>query len=97
MKIRFREKRCGLLGHLLLSLSIAPGCSTIHSMATGTSYCPYNSLTGGYSETVLSPDVVDVVMRGNSSTKREQAKNIALLRAAELSLASGVSIFFADK
>lgn len=67
------------VGVLLLA-----GCATSYQ-STG--------FTGGYSETKLAPDVVRVVFRGNAYTKKERAQDLALLRAAELSLAAGYPYF----
>lgn len=78
---------------ILVGVFIVSGCATIRSLAVGTPYQPYNSVTGGYSETKLAPDVVRVVLRGNSSTSKERAQDIALLRAAELSLLAGFPYF----
>jgi len=58
-----------------------------------TSYDSSSLLTGGYSETKLAPDVVRVVFRGNSSTSKERAQNLALMRAADLSLQAGFPYF----
>lgn len=64
--------------------------STVASCAT-----PYQakSLTGGYSDTQLAPDVFRIYFRGNVPTSKERAEDFALLRAAELSLQRGFKYF----
>jgi hypothetical protein len=78
---------------ILFGLLLASGCGTIHSIATGTAYQPYSVVTGGYSETLLAPDVARIVFRGNSSTSKERAQDLALLRAADLSRQAGFKYF----
>jgi hypothetical protein len=78
---------------LFLAGLVLSGCGTVHSIVGGTPYQPYNSVIGGYSETQLASDMVRVVFRGNSSTSKERAQDIALLRAAELSLQAGFPYF----
>ena len=70
---------------ILLSAFFLAGCAT--------SYESSNILTGGFSETMLGPDVARVVFRGNSSTSKERAQDLALLRAAELALKAGFPYF----
>jgi len=77
----------------LVVLPLFFGCETVHSLAVGTPYEPYNALRGGYSETALATDVVRVVFRGNSSTSKERAQDLALLRAADLSRQAGFKFF----
>lgn len=60
------------------------GCSTAYQS---------NSLTGGYSETQLAPDVFRVSFRGNGYTTPERAQDYALLRASELTLEKGYTCF----
>lgn len=48
---------------------------------------------GGYSETKLAPDTVRVVFRGNTSTRKERAQDLALMRAADLALQAGFPFF----
>jgi hypothetical protein len=52
-----------------------------------------NSLTGGYSQTQLAPDVFRVSFRGNGYTTPERAQDYALLRASELTLEKGFTCF----
>jgi hypothetical protein len=60
------------------------GCST-----------PYQSsgLMGGFTDTQLAPDVFRVTFRGNAYTSGERAQDLALLRAADLTLQSGHAYF----
>jgi hypothetical protein len=76
--------RCFTLVIVLLAL-LSHGCAT--------SYQPHNPITGGFSETRLAPDVLRIVFRGNSSTREERAKDLAMMRAAELALQSGYPYF----
>lgn len=50
-------------------------------------------LTGGYDELRLSENTYRVSVRGNGFTSKERAGDIALLRAAELTLAAGYERF----
>ncbi len=43
-----------------------------------------NGFSGGYSETVLAPDVYRIVFRGNGYTSAERTQDFAMLRAAEI-------------
>lgn len=58
-----------------------------------TSYESSNILSGGYSETPLAPDVVRIVFHGNSITSKERVQDLALMRAADLSLKAGFPYF----
>lgn len=58
------------------------------SSACATTYGPMSD-NGGYSDLRVSEFVHRVNVRGNESTTREMVQNFALLRAAELTLASG--------
>ena len=73
---------------LKLITFIAPlvfaGCATSYQA---------NSITGGFSETKLAPDVVRVKFRGNGYTKQERAQDFAMLRAAELAVKDGYPYF----
>lgn len=69
----------------LLSVLLCGGCAT--------GYDSSNVLMGGYSETKLAPDMVRVVFRGNSSTRKERAQDLALMRAADLALQAGFPYF----
>ena len=68
----------------IAAVVFASGCAT-----------PYqsNSLTGGFSDTRLAPDVFRVTFRGNGYTSDERAQDFAMLRAAELSLQHGFTCF----
>ena len=85
-----------LLG-LLFGTVVLSGCATAHSFVVGSPYGPDNALTGGYSETRLATDIVRIVFRGNSSTSEARAKDLALLRAADLSLQAGFPFFRVEK
>ena len=68
----------------IIIISLLMGCAT-----------PYQSksLTGGYSETQLAPDVFRIAFRGNAYTSSERAQDFTLLRAAELTLQRGFKHF----
>lgn len=69
----------------LFAVLLFAGCAT--------SYESSNILSGGYSETQLAPDVVRVVFHGNSITSKERVQDLALMRAADLSLKAGFPYF----
>ena len=50
-------------------------------------------MSGGYSEVRLNEDTYQISVEGNGFTSRDRARNIALLRAAELTLNSGYGRF----
>jgi hypothetical protein len=66
------------------AVSLVAGCAT-----------PYQStgFRGGYSETLLAPDVFRIYFRGNAFTSIERAQDFALLRAAELARERGFAYF----
>jgi hypothetical protein len=57
-----------------------------------TQYAP-KSISGGYSEVRLNEDTIQISVEGNGFTSKDRARNIALLRAAELTLNSGYGRF----
>ena len=65
---------------VLTATWVFAGCATSYQS---------NSLTGGYSETQLAPDVFRISFRGNGYTTPERAQDYALLRASELTLEKG--------
>jgi hypothetical protein len=69
---------------LLASASLLGGCAT--------SYQP-KSFTGGFSEVRLNAETVQISVAGNGYTSTERARNIAVLRAADLTLEAGFSRF----
>jgi hypothetical protein len=75
------------------SRSICLVVASLILSACATAYQPKDTLTGGFTETQLSPDAYRIVFHGNSSTSKERAQDFALLRAAELSLAAGYPFF----
>jgi len=74
----------------IFGISTCASISLILACAT-----PYQrlSLRGGYSDTILAKDVFRVAFRGNAYTSRERAQDLALLRAAELTLEHGFTWF----
>lgn len=62
---------------LLLSAALLASCAT-----------PYQSsgFAGGFEETRLAPDVFRVSFAGNAYTRTQRAQDLAMLRAAELTL-----------
>jgi uncharacterized protein (UPF0261 family) len=66
-------------------------------MAASVANCatPYkpNGLMGGYSEVQLNADTFQISVQGNAYTSTDRAQKIALLRAAELTLAAGAEHF----
>jgi hypothetical protein len=81
------KMRLGWLAFLLLGPTLS-GCA----LAGATGYRPAGS-DGGYSELQLAPDMFRVAFQGNIYTSQEQVADMALLRAADLSLAHGASYF----
>lgn len=62
---------------LLAAVLLTAGCAS--------SYIEDGRFTrGGFSETWLSPDVVEVRFKGNGNTSSERSSDFAMLRAAEL-------------
>lgn len=97
--IRMRKMHASRAIRIPLSLFAALGMSVVSLIALvalsacATAYQARDTLTGGYSETQLGPDLVRIVFNGNSSTSEERAQDFALLRAAELSLSAGFPFF----
>lgn len=60
---------------LICGLSILSGCATSYKQET---------LTGGFSETELSPNYFRIAFKGNGFTSSEKVSDYALLRASEL-------------
>jgi hypothetical protein len=60
--------------------------------ACATNYQPVSG-TGGFSETRLAPNVFRVEFRGNAYTDSGRVEDFAMLRAAEVTLASGFRYF----
>lgn len=69
---------------LILALLLLCGCATSYQS---------DGLTGGYTETQLTPDTFRVNFRGNAYTSSERALDMAMLRAAELTLLHGFTHF----
>lgn len=71
---------------LTVSMSVLSGC---------TSVTPYQSQGkgGGYTDLPMSEGRYQISVRGNSNTDKERVYNIALVRAAELTLQDGKSHF----
>ena len=63
---------------------IIQGCATSYQK---------DGFTGGFSETQLSDRAWRVTFNGNTHTSKEQAYDFALLRAAELTISKGYSMF----
>jgi len=57
-----------------------------------TAYQP-KGFTGGFSETMLSPDTFKIQFAGNGYTSAERASDFAILRAADKSLELGCNYF----
>jgi hypothetical protein len=76
-------------GSRLLAIALA---SAIFGCAS--SYQPSgSSITGGFKETRLGPDVFRVTFSGNGYTPADRVQDFAMLRAAELTLANGAPFF----
>lgn len=71
------------LGSVLAAILLA-GCATAYQ-STG--------FTGGYSDTQLAPDVFRVSFQGNGYTRPDRAQDLALLRAADVTLSHGYHYF----
>ena len=72
---------------LLVALALG-GCA----LTSATGYEPAGA-DGGYSELQLGPDLFRIAFQGNPYTSQEQVADMALLRAADLTLAHGASYF----
>lgn len=70
--------------YLLFITVLFSGCATKYQ-ETG--------LTGGFSHSQLGPDIFRVTFQGNGFTRKAQAADFALIRAAELTLENGFSHF----
>lgn len=68
----------------LCGILVLSGCATRYHA---------NGLTGGFSETLLAPDMYRVAFKGNGYTDPERAQDFALLRAAELTIQRGFTCF----
>ena len=68
----------------VLLLAAVGGCATGYRS---------DSPIGGYSETQLERNVFRVTYRGNITTKQAETDDLALIRAAEVSLAHGFHYF----
>lgn len=66
-------------------------CVMLSACATG--YYKNRGITGGYSDTQLAPDVFRVSFSGNGYVSDERAQDMALLRAADLTLMHGYKYF----
>lgn len=73
---------------------LIPVASMILVTAGGcaTTYQP-KGFSGGFSETMLAPDVARIRFNGNGYTSGERAQDFALLRAAEVMLGSDLPYF----
>jgi hypothetical protein len=69
---------------LALALSALGGCATAYQS---------KGMTGGFSETMLSPDTFKINFSGNGFTSAERASDFAILRAADKSLEMGCNYF----
>jgi len=65
---------------------------TVLLCGCATQYQP-KTAGGGFSEVRLNEDTYQISVEGNGFTSRDRARNIALLRAADLTLASGYGRF----
>lgn len=68
------------------------GVMTMLLAGCQTPYQP-NGLLGGYQQRQLAPDMYQITVQGNGYTTREHARDILLLRAAELTLQGGYEKF----
>jgi hypothetical protein len=82
MKVCFQNM--ALAGVALLTAALLSGCATPYKAA---------GYGGGYTETVVTPDVFKVSFAGNWHTPDQRAKDFALLRAAELVRVHGFNYF----
>jgi hypothetical protein len=68
---------------IVLVLTCA-GCATSYHSS---------GFTGGFSDTQLAPDLFRVTFRGNGYTPPDRSQDLALLRAADLTMEKGYSQF----
>ena len=69
---------------MALAFGVIGGCATSYQA---------QGFTGGFSETMLAPDVVRIRFIGNAYTSGERAQDFALLRAAEVMLGNEFPYF----
>ncbi len=69
---------------VLFSLILLTGCATKYQSV---------GFTGGYSETKLGENIFQVTFEGNGYTSTTRANDLALLRAAELTIENGYKFF----
>ncbi len=69
---------------LAVLLTLLAGCAAAYQL---------KSFTGGYSETRLGENILQVYFKGNSHTSWERVTDFSLLRAAELTLEKGFRYF----
>jgi hypothetical protein len=72
--------------------AIAVLCSAALLTSCATPYAS-NGFLGGYSDTVLAPDVYRISFQGNGYTSKDRTQDFALLRAADLTLSHGYRYF----
>jgi len=63
---------------------LASGCAV---------YGPNNFWTGGYEDTQLAPDVFRITFQGSAWSGAQNAQDLAMLRAADLTVKNGFSYF----
>jgi hypothetical protein len=68
----------------LFAAALLSGCATPYS-STG--------FAGGYSDTQLAPDAFRITFSGNGFTSSERTQDLALLRAADVTLSHGFRYF----
>lgn len=69
---------------MAVGLAMLGGCATAYQT---------KGLTGGFSETALSPDSFKINFSGNGFTSAERSSDFAILRAAEKSIELGCNYF----
>jgi|GEM_PF-1804777 len=74
---------------IIAAIGLLVGCAT--------SYGPKGFWRGGgFSETMLAPDVAQIIFKGNGYTSDERASDYAVLHAAELALTNGYRFIHID-
>ena len=74
---------------IIATIGLLVGCAT--------SYGPKGFWRGGgFSETMLAPDVAQIIFKGNGYTSDERASDYAVLHAAELALTNGYRFIHID-
>jgi hypothetical protein len=74
------------------SRALLPMLATLCFAGCATGYHS-SGFTGGFSDTQLAPDVFRISFQGNGYTSADRTQDLALLRAADVTLSHGYHFF----